>query len=184
MGYGGWWFEGRIFHCRYLGGRVEGRGARGWVGVGARTFHCGYLRGYTSITVQHSLPTQGSLIESHNHDNKVTPMVFSRLKTSGFGIRLHGPKSRQRLVRIQNTAAGGILFHHQGQLSPDEIHTLWTCGQWDMDRMLARVKPPPQLRHMSLPQHTSCQPPTQMVRSASSTHHTSACRLRVPAEPR
>lgn len=69
-----------------------------------------------------------------------------------------------------------MLFHHQKQLSPDdEIYTLWTTGQWDMGRMLARVKPP-QLRHMSLPQHTSCQPPTQMVRSASSTHHTSACR--------
>lgn len=110
----------------------------GWVVAGGRTFHCGHLRGYTSIVAQHSPPTKGSLIESHDNETEVTPNVFRRLKTSGFGIRLPGPKSRQRLVRTQNTAAGGILFRHQGQLLPYEIHTLWTGGQTECSLVSSR----------------------------------------------
>jgi hypothetical protein len=48
---------------------------------------------------------------------------------------------------------------------------LWTAGHGPNSRSCQA-----QLRHMPLPQHTSCQPPTRMVRSAYSTHHTSACR--------
>lgn len=59
----------------------------GWVVAGGRTFHCGHLRGYTSIVGQHSLPTKGSLIESHDNETEVTPMCFvgSRQVASAFG---------------------------------------------------------------------------------------------------